>query len=146
MRNSEKSRVLFRMGQIGRERGENSERTVARILREKLEAGELPEWMLGCKRASRNGEKNRRGIDFEIMTDVGKVPLQVKSSVTGAQEFLEKHPEIPVVVIRSYDTDEANLHRVMEAIKPFYDFYAAIRRGNSECNGWRGEDELSSSL
>jgi len=88
---------------IAFERGVSSE-SLAKTALENLT--ESIEWIDGFRKATPN-EDRKKGIDFVIKTDVGKIFLQVKSSDTGKNESLKKHPKIPVVVIsRNFDLEE----------------------------------------
>lgn len=66
-------------------RGDAAERRVLAA----LTRPDRPAWIVKVRRA-RRGE-NRSGVDVVVDTDVGRVFLQVKSSVAGAQKWRRDH-------------------------------------------------------
>lgn len=82
---------------IAWEKGKRAEEKVSQIL-EEISSLDSPAWLRGCRKAGQKDES--RGIDFWFDTeDVGAIAIQVKSSKTGVQRALEKHPNVPVVCI-----------------------------------------------
>lgn len=120
----ERERKLY--GKIGNERGASSERSVERIVNARIEAGKVPEWLTSYEKAS--PEDDRRGIDGWFHTDVGKIPLQIKSSRTGKQHAAERKPSIPTVIVRAGDSETTIFSRCISAIAPDRKKYLAKRR------------------
>ena len=60
------------------------------------------------------------GIDVVVESDVGKLFVQVKSSRTGKAAFAERRrrAHVAVVVVKSGDTLEEILRRVVGALAP----------------------------
>jgi len=88
---------------IERERGISSENLTESAL-ENL--SESIDWISDFRRANWF-EDRKKGIDFVVKTDVGKIFLQVKSSKTGKENSLKKHPKIPVIIInRNLELEE----------------------------------------
>jgi hypothetical protein len=94
---------------------------------------ELPSWFHGVRRASVS--EDNAGIDAFVITDIGEIPVQIKSSVNGMFEFNKKHPgnQIPVLVI-SRDLSAAQiLQKAIEIVSRERDYQRNKRRGGS-CN------------
>ena len=113
------------LGKIGHDRGRTNERHV-------LEACRLPSrpaWMTGARAASR--AEDHDGIDVVVESDVGKLFVQVKSSRTGKAAFTERRrrARVAVVVVKSGDTLEDVLRRVVGALAPLRKEYLAERGG-----------------
>ena len=99
-------RVLELIDDTCDERGRNAEDKVSRIF-----CGDKRAAWTACLYGMRKGypEEDRLGIDFMAETDLGLIPLQIKSSERGVSEF-RAHPrytdDIVVVVIKTGDTEE----------------------------------------
>ena len=110
-----KKRVLF--NKIGHERGLFAENIVEKIFNDRFQTGNnVPTWLIGYERAT--AEDDRRGIDGWFYTDVGKIPLQIKSSKTGKRRANEKNPNIPTVIVRAGDSDNTIFAQCISAIGP----------------------------
>lgn len=103
-------------GQISNERGARSEQSVAKAMARFLESGEIPGWITGYVVASKDDD--RRGIDGWIVTDVGKIPIQIKSSERGKNKHINyaKRLVIPVVVVERGLNDMQIVNRCIEAV------------------------------
>ena len=103
---SEARRVLSLINKTGIERGQNAEDKVSRVFCRDRRAA-WPAWLYGMRKGY--PEEDRLGIDFMAETDLGLIPLQIKSSERGVSEF-RAHPrytdDIVVVVIKTGDTEE----------------------------------------
>jgi hypothetical protein len=102
------------LGRIATARGRSNE---ARAL-EACAAGRRPPWMRGVRKATL--AEDHDGIDLVVESDVGKLYVQVKSSRGGKAAFLQKRrrAEVAVVVVKSGDTDEAILRKIVAALQP----------------------------
>ncbi len=109
-----KKRRLF--DKIGHERGVLAENIVERVFNERFQTGDVPEWLTGYERAT--VEDDSRGIDGWFYTDVGKIPLQIKSSRTGKRHAAEKKPNIPTVIVRAGDSEKTIFSQCISAIGP----------------------------
>jgi hypothetical protein len=85
-----------------------------------------PVWFKSLRRAT--SEEDAKGIDLVVEIDLGQVLIQVKSSWSRAKEFVEKHPEIPVLVVHPEDSEDRvrrNLLRIVRyeraKLDPNYD-------------------------
>ncbi len=56
-----------------------------------------PLWFVGVRRAPPDWDA--AGSDALVATDKGDIPIQIKSSHTGAHEFHRKHPNHPAIVM-----------------------------------------------
>ncbi len=100
--------------EVTQERGRLAEQKVWKALNDR-EA--LPNWVWGFRRASL--EEDQKGRDLFVLTDVGEIPLQVKSSLAGADSFKRRYGNlIPVVIIASYDRPVEVIAKVIEAVEP----------------------------
>lgn len=57
----------------------------------------LPDWFYGIRKGTRSDDQN--GIDAFAITDVGEIPLQIKSSMRGMEKFWEQRPKSECVVL-----------------------------------------------
>ena len=92
------SSALYRMfGEAAQALGRANE---ARLLEAVEYLRERHAWILGVRQATR--EEDSKGIDLVVMTDVGEIYLQSKSSKTAAVDFMQKRRKllIATVVIR----------------------------------------------
>jgi len=82
--------------EVGIQRGETAELLVEKTLQELTDSFE---WIKDFRKSTPEEDK-KRGVDFVISTkDVGNLFLQIKSSWSGKEKALKKHPRIPVVVV-----------------------------------------------
>ncbi len=85
-------------GKVGAERGTTAENRVITVFERRIKERDCPEWLIGCKQDT--DEANRRAIDFWFETkDVGRIRIQVKSSMKGVEKAKKHHPRVPVVRI-----------------------------------------------
>lgn len=62
------------------------------------ELQDMPPWFVSVRRAVRR--EDRQGFDaFMVTTDVGEIPIQIKSSARGVVRFFQKWPRHPAVVV-----------------------------------------------
>ncbi len=120
-----KENIHYLFGQIGQRRGLEAERRFGRALQESLKSGNLPDWFRGCQ-ISTNHE-NRRGIDFWILTDIGKIPIQIKSSMRGMEKARRRHPRIPAIIVPVYEQNESIASKCLQTIKPEREKYLSLR-------------------
>jgi len=98
------------IGEIGRKRGQETENRFWRAFAYKKEVpfSQIyePSWFYEIYQAS--AEKERKGIDVIIRTDIGKIFLNIKSSQRGKKEHQRRYGDWPigVVVINHDDSDE----------------------------------------
>ncbi len=86
---------------IGYQRGAKRESAVDVALADMKRSGEIVSFHKAGKRADKF-----QGIDYFVIGIEGeKIPLQVKSSLTGALEHKKKFSNVPVVVIGVEDTE-----------------------------------------
>lgn len=57
----------------------------------------VPEWVVGVRHAT--PEEDARGIDVWVKTDVGDVPVQIKSSHRDAASFVSKPRDIEIICV-----------------------------------------------
>lgn len=120
-----RNEVLFLLGSIGSQRGKNNERKVYEATQRLINESCCPVWLTGYTSASEEDE--RRGIDGWFTTDVGKIPIQVKSSLSGKRHSEQKRPKIPIVVLHVEDTDEVVLQKCLKAIERKRNEYLRLR-------------------
>jgi hypothetical protein len=68
-----------------------------------LSEGPLPAWIKSYRRAGH--PEDVEGKDLVILTDVGPVFIQIKSSVNACREYLKKERKFPVGVVLIKSTD-----------------------------------------
>jgi hypothetical protein len=91
--------------EISKERGHYAEKKTEDALSQMLESGEIVSFYKTNKK-----DDKFRGIDFFVISQEGeKIPIQIKSSFSGAKTHLKEFPNIPVIVIE--------LHEDLESIK-----------------------------
>ncbi len=101
------------LGKVAHERGLANEKRVLEAC--KLEAH--PVWMLRARAATRI--EDRSGIDVVVVTDVGNLSIQVKSSRRGKAHFrVRPFLNVPVVVVRDSDSPNVLLDKVVAALGP----------------------------
>lgn len=123
---TEKLSVRGLINRLGDERGKASEAMVEDVFRRRLEAGKVPVWLIGYQRADQ--KDNDRGIDGWFVTDVGKIPLQLKSSRKAMYNALEKRPRIPVVVIKVGQSEDAIYSTCMAVLELQRNKYLELRK------------------
>ena len=106
--------VSREFGRIGHDRGEAAEQVMAHIFKDAIEQNACPDWIKEYSTAS--PEKDKKGIDAWVTTDIGRIPLQIKSSKTGVQSAKDKHPRIPVVRVALGEKKEKTLSRCINVI------------------------------
>lgn len=78
---------------------------------------DAPDWFISVRRATKHEDRN--GFDaFVITTDVGEIPIQIKSSTQGIARFFTRrqgNPAIPVVVLAGVNP-EGFRKRVFERV------------------------------
>ncbi len=74
-----------------------------------LSKGPLPAWIKSYRRA--NHQEDLQGKDIVVMTDLGEVYLQIKSSAEGCNQFMEEHPKGEIVAIMIKATDDLDFVR-----------------------------------
>jgi len=113
------------VGKLAAERGRARERHVlaACALRAR------PAWMRNARAATR--VEDHRGIDVVIDSDVGKLFVQVKSSLMGKAKFerRRRHARVVVVVVDAGDSLEAVLGLVVGAVGEVRAEYVREREG-----------------
>jgi hypothetical protein len=77
-----------------------------------------PDWFQGVERPS--DKQDLRGIDLIVKTrDVGKIFIQIKSSIIGMNRFLVEHPRtrlrIGIIIVSRNDTAEEIRQKVFGA-------------------------------
>ena len=93
------------------QRGRQSEANVKACLAELRDNGQI----LGFRQTRRFSKADRRGIDFFIFTEDGRIPLQVKSSFTGMENHnhYDWTRRVPCVVGQG----NGLMHRLREIIR-----------------------------
>ncbi len=91
----ERKDAVFRRSK--HELGIQNENGYQSLIETALEQKRVPRWFTGIEKA--DPVDDRHGIDFWIITDMGRFPIQVKSSRAGKKQAIKKHPKIPVVVV-----------------------------------------------
>lgn len=121
-------RIAFE--KIAHQRGLSSEVLTETALKN---LSESINWISDFRRASWI-EDRKKGIDFVIQTDVGDLFLQIKSSQTGKEKSLKKHPKIPVVVInRNFDLEEIK-QEIITTLSGQREFYLSKRLSSQEAS------------
>ena len=92
--------VLSTLGKVNFEKGLSREKKFLRALRPPYRP---PSWIYEVRPATR--KEDTRGIDVVVLTDVGNIYIQVKSSERAKRKFLEKRRStmIEVIVVSSSD-------------------------------------------
>ena len=106
-------RVKSLIGEIGNQRGIRNEQ---RFFRAIADFPDKPHWWLGVR--EKTPEEDQKGIDAVVTADVGKLFLQIKSSLRGKKKFEKKvrRSPIAVIVIQNQGTDEEICQKAIEAI------------------------------
>jgi len=121
-----RNEVLTLLRSIGLERGTKNEIKVYEAIQKSISEGYCPAWITEYTPADRKDD--RRGIDGWFTTDVGKIPIQIKSSFSGKRHSEQRRPKIPIVVIHVEDTHEVVLQKCLMAIGPKRDEYLKLRK------------------
>ena len=102
------------MGRLALERGRAGERHVLAA----CTLAARPAWMRRVRAATR--DEDRHGIDVVIESDVGKLFVQVKSSLAGKEAFeaRRRHARIVVVVVNAGCSLPRVLEQLVEVIEP----------------------------
>jgi hypothetical protein len=101
------------LGKVAHERGPANEKRVLEAC--KLEAH--PMWILRARAATRIEDGS--GIDIVVVTDVGNLSIQVKSSRRGKAHFRARpFLNVPVVVVRDGDSPSVLLNKVVAELGP----------------------------
>ena len=98
-------RVNELLGIIASERGSRTEDAFFKAFEGKSEG--LPRWFRGIKRPTREQDLYKK-IDAIVLTDVGEIHVQIKSSLSGLRHFQAEasaHCRIVPVVIKSGDKE-----------------------------------------
>ncbi len=110
-------RINSIFSKIGYELGTRAEDSVNESLMSGKASNLLPSWLHAWTCHPRYSTEDSQGIDLTIHTDIGDIPLQVKSSEINAYSFSKKHPGIPVVVIDVTKTSMQLYGKIMKAIR-----------------------------
>lgn len=102
------------LGHIGQRRGLESEQKVTDLFDSPDCREFFPGWVRGYTVAS--GKDDAKGIDGWVHTDVGKIPIQIKSSRRRALDAQKKRPEIPIVVIRIGESNQRLIGKCVAAV------------------------------
>jgi len=101
-------------GQIGNERGQKAEQVMNAIITNAIKQNACPNWIKKYSAAS--PEEDGKGIDAWVTTDIGKIPLQIKSSTRGVQSARDKYPKIPVTRVIIGENKDKTLSRCINVI------------------------------
>ena len=87
-----------------------------------------PDWMKSVRFASR--DEDRAGIDVVFESDIGRLCLQVKSSMRGKAKFEERKRKarIALVVVGRHDSPATVLRRVVQALGALRARYLSEKR------------------
>ena len=85
-------------------RGFENEQRYIELLKNKRD--QLPPWVIDSRKATRH--EDQTGVDAVVMSDVGELLLQVKSSLAGKIRFnkKERYKDIGTIVINPNITDD----------------------------------------
>jgi hypothetical protein len=103
------------------QRGFNAENVVIKSFSDEIYSKNCPvrpEWFYKIEKASY--ELDSKGIDLIVFTDVGKIFLQVKSSLKGKEEFLRKKKNrimIGIVIIKYYESFETIRYIIIKELE-----------------------------
>lgn len=118
-------------GKIAHQKGLSSENLTKVALKD---LSESVGWVNDFRRANRL-EDRKKGIDFVVETDVGKIFLQIKSSQTGKENSLKKHPKIPVIIVNNGFKPEEIREVIITTLSEQRNFYLIKRK-----NGFPSKD------
>lgn len=126
-RGKERTGHTLPFGHIAYQRGVQAENTVCLAFTLLAQNNHL-EWFKGYE-ISTDTENQHQGIDGWVITDVGKIPIQIKSSECGKLAALKKHPKVQaVVVICAGEPIEGIITRLVELVSRERDKYLALRQ------------------
>ena len=112
----EADNVLQLIDQTSDERGRRAEAKVSKYLCNSRKPS-WPAWLYGIRKGY--PEEDSEGIDFVAETNLGPVPIQIKSSGRGVANF-KSHwrykPTTVVVVIKTGDGENEVAHKVIGAV------------------------------
>jgi|GEM_PF-2644356 len=77
-----------------RNKGFGNEDFILQLTKEIAAANQIPVKPCAIYRTSTFSKLDIDGVDIVIPTDKGEIPLQVKSSITGARIFQKQRPDI----------------------------------------------------
>ncbi len=121
-------RVESAFGEVGLERGRINEARVCQVLLDHIEQGLFPAWFKGYQPIPLTDTSQSKGIDGWILTlDVGKIPLQIKSSWAGKEKALSEHPRIPVVIVHLQDSEEEVAQKCLQVAEAERQKYLKLR-------------------
>ena len=104
--------VIDLIRKITRQRGAEGESAVSMALAEMKDSGEIASFYKTARRADKF-----QGIDFCIFKINGeRVPLQVKSSRTGALNHREEFSDIPVIIVKIEDDTGSVKNKIRELL------------------------------
>ena len=115
-----------RRNRLAREKEKKNEETKARQYQKALRRGQasetkffqafrqsgldLPEWFYGVRKGTHRDDS--AGVDGFAVTDVGEIPLQLKSSVRGMYEFVARRPgSVCVILVVSPEMPDTTIIR-----------------------------------
>lgn len=67
----------------------------------------LPSWLISARKGTK--EEDRSGIDIQVETDAGIIPIQIKGTSAAAAEFHWDHPKIAVYIVRNKNIDKVRV-------------------------------------
>lgn len=97
-------------GREGWEKGRRHEALALELLKE----APVPSWMVSVRPGTI--EEDHLGIVLVINADIGKIPLQIKSSKGQVKKFKRKHKEISAVVIDELEPRILLKARIMQIL------------------------------
>ncbi len=98
---------------IKRQRGLGAEAAVSKALSEMKKGDKIVSFYKTARRADK-----LHGIDFFVIRINGdKVPLQVKSSLTGKSEHQKEFPNVPVIVVKFQDDTKVVKGKIRGALE-----------------------------
>ncbi len=116
-------RVRKIIGQLGHERGRINENRVWQVVNDCRSL--WPEWFQGAWLSSKTDDG--RGIDLVVMSDVGKLYFQIKSSEAGRKKFERQRRHLPIELIVVKNTDTDLYQKVLAAAGRLRDRFLAKR-------------------
>ncbi|HAQ71059.1 MAG TPA: hypothetical protein DCR48_08815 [Flavobacteriales bacterium] len=110
------------LGPISKARlkGEQSEKSVLKVLKELVGKNELPKAVEEIRRYPDNSPEDQQGYDISYLTDLGRIDLQVKSSWRSREKFLVKHPDIICIVVEDPGDKKVIIAQLLDEILSAY--------------------------
>lgn len=106
--------VRAERGELGRRIGKATEQRVVKSFIG--EFPDVPRWLFNVRAGTK--KQDCAGIDIVATTDVGDLPLQVKSSESEKKKFINFHGKnIPVIVVSISDSDRQIRNSVVSLMK-----------------------------